>query len=57
VLISYHHDDQDEVEDFCRIFDDEHDICITRALGLGMDQDFIDSVDTDYVIVESEKYI
>ena len=50
VFISYHHDDQDEVEDFCRTFDNERDVCITRALGVGMDQKIIDSNDTDYVM-------
>jgi len=50
VFVSYHHDDQDEVVDFCSIFDDERDVCITRALGLGMEQDVIDSTNTDYVM-------
>ena len=48
VFISYHHDDQDEVEEFVRTFDNERKVFIARALG--MEQDIIDSDDTDYVM-------
>lgn len=50
VFISYHHDDQDEVEEFIETFDHERKAVITRALGVGMEQDVIDSDDTDYVM-------
>ena len=50
VFISYHHDDQDEVENFIETFDYERDVFIGRALGAGMQQDIIDSSDTDYVM-------
>lgn len=50
VFISYHHDDQDEVEDFIETFADERNVFITRVLGAGMSQDIIDSTNTDYVM-------
>jgi len=50
VFISYHHDDQDEVEEFIETFDHERKVFIARALGVGMEQDVIDSDDTDYVM-------
>ena len=49
-FISYHHDDQDEVDDFVRTFDHERDVFIARGLGEEMTQDIIDSDDTDYVM-------
>ena len=48
VFITYHHDDQDEVESFIETFDHERKVLIARALG--MVQDVIDSTDTDYVM-------
>jgi len=50
VFISYHHDDQDEVDEFIKKFDYECGVFITRSLGIGMAQDIIDSSDTDYVM-------
>jgi len=50
VFISYHHDDQGEVEDFVETFDKERKVFITRGLGVGMEQDIIDSEDTDYIM-------
>ncbi len=50
VFISYHHDDQDEVDDFIRTFDEERDVFITRGLGVEMDPTIIDSDDTAYVM-------
>jgi hypothetical protein len=50
VFISYHHNDQLEVEEFCNTFHYERDVCITRALGVGMTRDIIDKTDTDYVM-------
>ena len=50
VFISYHHDDQEEVEKFVETFDDERKVFIARSLGVGMEQSIIDSTDTDYVM-------
>lgn len=49
-FISYHHDDQDEVDKFITTFDHEKNVFIACGLGLGMAQDIIDSKDTDYVM-------
>ena len=49
-FISYHHDDEDEVQDFIKTFDEERDVFIARALGTDMEQGIIDSDDTDYVM-------
>ena len=51
-FISYHHDDQNEVESFINTFDEYGDVFITRALGVGEDPDIIDSDDPDYVMSE-----
>ena len=50
VFISYHHDDQDELDEFIETFDHERRVFISRGLGMGMAQDVIDSTDTDYVM-------
>lgn len=50
LFISYHHDDQKEVEKFIETFADERNVFIARALGVDMEQDIIDSDDTDYVM-------
>jgi len=50
VFISYHHDDQDRVNEFIDTFDYERRVFITRALGVGMADDIIDNTDTDYVM-------
>lgn len=50
VFVSYHHDDQAEVGEFCKTFHYERDVCITRALGVGMTQGIIDRTDSDYVM-------
>lgn len=49
-FISYHHDDQTEVDAFIRTFDTERDVFIARALGIDMADDIIRSQDTDYVM-------
>lgn len=48
VFISYHHDDQEEVEEFIETFDRERKVFIPRALD--MTSDIINSNDTDYVM-------
>jgi hypothetical protein len=50
VFISYHHADADEVNEFIEKFDDIDDVFICRALGAGMNDDIIDSTNTDYVM-------
>lgn len=50
VFISYHHDDQNEVEEFVETFDHERKVFIARGLGVGMEQDIIDSDNSDYVM-------
>lgn len=50
VFISYHHADQDEVEEFIETFDHERKVFITRGVGVDIEQDIIDSDDTDYVM-------
>lgn len=38
------------MESFIETFDYEREVFITRGLGIGMEQDIIDSTDTDYVM-------
>lgn len=49
-FISYHHSDQDEVNDFIKTFDHDRDVFIARGLGQEMSQDIINSDDTNYVM-------
>ena len=56
-FISYHHDDQKHVDQFVKTFDEQRGIFIARALGV-MDQNIIDSTDTDYIMRRiREKYL
>ena len=50
VFISYHHEDQKEVDAFIKTFSDEKNVFIARALGVDMSDDIINSDDTDYVM-------
>jgi len=50
VFISYHHDDQKEVDDFIQTFDQERNVFITRGLGIEMADDIVDSDNPDYVM-------
>jgi len=50
VFISYHHDDQEEADQFIETFDKEREVFIARALGVDMEQDIIDSDDSEYVM-------
>ena len=50
VFISYHHADQEKVDDFIETFDEERDVFITRGLGLEMEPDIINSDNTAYVM-------
>lgn len=49
-FISYHHSDQDEVDEFVRTFDHDRDVFIARGLGKEMSDDIINSDNTDYVM-------
>lgn len=49
-FISYHHDDQREVDDFISTFDRDRRVFIARALGTEMSPDIINSDDTEYVM-------
>lgn len=48
-FISYHHDDEDEVQDFIQAFDHDHDVLLSRGIGAGMAGDVIDSNNADYI--------
>lgn len=50
VFISYHHDDQKEVDDFINTFESERHVFIRRGLGIGIADDIIDSDNTDYIM-------
>lgn len=49
-FISYHHADQQAVNQFVRDFDHEHDSFIARGLGEEMPGDIIQSTNTDYIM-------
>lgn len=58
VFISYHHADQDAVNNFVSTFDDERHGFIARGLGIEMDDDLIDSDDPEYVMRKiRERYL
>src|SRR5437899_7331471 len=48
-FISYHKDDQGEVDDFIETFDAEHDVFIYRAIR-EIDENIVNSEDPDYVM-------
>jgi len=50
VFISYHRDDRTEVDNFVETFDHDRKAFISRILGVDMEQDIIDSDNTDYVM-------
>ena len=55
VFISYHHEDQDEVDDFLDEFEDSF---IPKVIGVSDEDDFIDSDDSDYIMRRiREKYL
>ena len=58
-FISYHHDDQEEVDQFIETFDHDRDVFIARAVGSEQTMDeLIESEDDDYVMRRiREKYI
>lgn len=57
VFISYHHDDQEEVDNFLTTFGDERNVFTYRAVG-AMSDDIINSNDPEYVMSQiREKYL
>src|SRR6056297_2546912 len=54
-FVSYHHEDQAEVNKFITDFDHEQDCFISRGLGQEMTDDIIDSTNTDYVMSQIRK--
>lgn len=50
VFISYHHEDEREVQNFIDRFDYERKVFTTRGLGQSMPGDVVDSTDTSYVM-------
>jgi hypothetical protein len=57
VFISYHHDDQEEVNNFLTTFSDERNVFTYRAVG-AMSDDIINSNDTEYVMSQiRQKYL
>lgn len=57
-FISYHHDDEGEVQDFIQTFDHDQDVLIARGIGASMLGDIINSTDEDYIKSSiREKYL
>lgn len=57
-FISYHHDDEYEVQQFIDNFDHDQDVLIARGIGASMSGDIIDSTDDDYIKARiREKYL
>ena len=48
-FISYHHDDETEVQAFIEEFDHDGDVLISRGIGASMPGDVIDSNNDDYI--------
>ena len=58
-FISYHHNDQEEVDKFIETFDNERDVFIARAVGSDATlDDLIESDDDEYAMRRiREKYL
>lgn len=54
-FISYHHDDQEAVNQFVHDFDHNINCFLARGLGEEMTSDIINSTDTDYVMSQIRK--
>lgn len=48
-FISYHHDDEAEVQEFIEEFDHDQDVLIARGIGAHMSGDIINSSNADYI--------
>lgn len=49
-FISYHHDDEDEVQRFIQTFDHDENVLISRGIGASMAGDIINSNSNDYIM-------
>lgn len=49
-FISYHHDDELEVEKFIQTFDHHKNVLISRGIGASMSGDIINSDSSDYIM-------
>ncbi|MCR2052859.1 TIR domain-containing protein [Actinomyces bowdenii] len=49
-FISYHHADEDEVQNFIETFDHNQDVLIARGIGASMSGDIINSQNSDYIM-------
>jgi hypothetical protein len=57
-FISYHHDDEAEVQQFIEDFDQDRDVLIARGIGASMSGDIINSTNSDYIMSKiREKYL
>lgn len=57
-FISYHHTDEDEVQQFIEDFDRDRDVLIARGIGASMTGDIINSESSDYIMSRiREKYL
>lgn len=57
-FISYHHDDEDEVQEFIQKFDHDRDVLIAHGIGAGMPGNIINSINADYIQQQiREKYL
>ena len=57
-FVSYHHDDEKEVEQFIDTFDHSHDVFIANGIGAGLPGDIINSSDSDYIMQQiRERYL
>lgn len=57
-FISYHHDDEAEVEKFIEDFDRDRDVLIARGIGASMSGDIINSSNSEYTMSKiREKYL
>lgn len=57
-FISYHHDDEYEVQQFIQDFDHDQDVLIARGIGASMAGDIINSTNEDYIKARiREKYL
>lgn len=57
-FISYHHDDEGEVQDFIQTFDHDQDVLIARGIGASMTGDIINSNNDEYIKLKiREKYL
>lgn len=57
-FISYHHDDEDEVQHFIQTFDHSRDTLIARGIGASMPGDIINSTNDEYIKSRiREKYL